>query len=39
MAVHILRLLDFFVYGTRTGGGNVLMTGEVETTVDPPVEA
>ena len=39
MAVHILRLLDFFVYGTRTGGGNVLMTGEVKTTVDPPVEA
>ena len=23
MAIHILRLLDFFVYGTRPGPGNV----------------
>ncbi len=37
MAVHIVRLLDFFVYGTKVGGGNVLMTGEVRTTIDPPV--
>jgi hypothetical protein len=37
MAVHIVRLLDFFVYGTKPGGGNVLMTGEVRATVDPPV--
>jgi ABC-type polysaccharide/polyol phosphate transport system ATPase subunit len=38
LAVHIVRLLDFFVYGTKAGGGNVLMTGEVRATVDPPVE-
>jgi ABC-type polysaccharide/polyol phosphate transport system ATPase subunit len=35
MAIHILRLLDFFVYGTRPGPGNVVMDGEVEALVDP----
>jgi hypothetical protein len=35
MAIHILRLVDFFVYGTRPGGGNVVMTGDVEAVVHP----
>ena len=25
MAVHVMRLFDFFVYGTKTGAGNVLL--------------
>jgi ABC-type polysaccharide/polyol phosphate transport system ATPase subunit len=35
MAIHILRLLDFLVYGTRSGPGNVVMEGEVEALLDP----
>jgi hypothetical protein len=30
MAIHVLRLLDFFVYGTRPGAGNVSVNAEVE---------
>ncbi|MGI8862977.1 MAG: ABC transporter ATP-binding protein [Solirubrobacteraceae bacterium] len=33
MAIHIMRLLDFFVFGTRPGSGNVSMRGEVKTAV------
>ena len=33
MAIHMLRLIDFFVYGTRPGAGNIAMTGDVETVV------
>jgi hypothetical protein len=36
MAIHVLRLLDFFVYGTKAGRGNVLLHTEVEARVDPP---
>jgi ABC-2 type transport system ATP-binding protein len=34
MAIHILRLLDFFVYGTKPGVGNIAMNGDVETVVE-----
>jgi hypothetical protein len=30
MAIHVLCLLDFFVYGTRPGPGNVSVNAEVE---------
>jgi hypothetical protein len=33
MAIHIMRLLDFFVFGTKPGAGNVFMDGEIETAV------
>ena len=36
LALHILRLLDFVVYGTRSGPGNVLVEGEVVATVSRP---
>ncbi|HTX47439.1 MAG TPA: ABC transporter ATP-binding protein [Solirubrobacteraceae bacterium] len=39
VAVHIMRLLDFVVFGTRPGGGSVLMTGEVDAVVEPAVRA
>jgi ABC-type polysaccharide/polyol phosphate transport system ATPase subunit len=35
MAIHILRLLDFFVFGTRPSPGSVAMAGEVDTVVEP----
>jgi ABC-2 type transport system ATP-binding protein len=35
LAIHILRLLDFFVFGTKPGAGNIAMTGEVETAIEP----
>ena len=34
MAIHILRLLDFFVFGTKPGAGNIAMTGDVETVIE-----
>ena len=34
MAIHILRLLDFFVFGTRPGAGNIAMTGDVEAVIE-----
>ena len=34
MAIHMLRLMDFFVFGTRPGAGNIAMTGAVETVVE-----
>jgi len=33
MAIHIMRLLDFFVFGTKPGAGNVSMDGEVQAEV------
>jgi hypothetical protein len=33
MAIHVMRLLDFFVFGTRPGAGNITMHGEVRTDV------
>ena len=33
MAIHIMRLLDFFVFGTRPGSGNVSTRSEVKTAV------
>jgi hypothetical protein len=35
MAIHIMRLLDFFVFGTHPGAGNVSMRAEVKTAVSP----
>jgi ABC-2 type transport system ATP-binding protein len=35
MAIHILRLLDFFVYGTKPGAGNIAMNGPVEAVIEP----
>ena len=34
MAIHILRLLDFFVFGTKPGAGNIAMTGDVEVVIE-----
>jgi ABC-2 type transport system ATP-binding protein len=34
MAIHIMRLLDFFVFGTHPGAGNVSMRAEVKTSVN-----
>jgi ABC-type polysaccharide/polyol phosphate transport system ATPase subunit len=34
MAIHIVRLLDFFVFGTQPGPGNVAMTGDVEVALE-----
>ena len=31
MAIHMLRLMDFVVFGTRPGAGSIAMTGAVET--------
>ncbi len=36
MAIQMLRLLDFYVYGTRPGAGNVALDAEVEVVLDPP---
>jgi len=35
MAIHILRLLDFFVFGTKPGAGNVVANAEVESVLEP----
>jgi len=35
MAIHILRLFDFVVFGTRPGPGNIAFAGEVEAVVGP----
>jgi len=34
MALHLVRLLDFVVYGTRTGAGSVLVDADVEVSVE-----
>jgi hypothetical protein len=34
MAIHILRLVDFFVYGTRPGAGSVAISGEVDVVIE-----
>jgi hypothetical protein len=39
MAIHILRLLDFFVFGTKPGAGNISMTGKVETMIEAAGQA
>lgn len=36
MAVQMLRLLDFYVYGTRPGAGDVVLDADVEASFDPP---
>jgi hypothetical protein len=36
MAIHILRLLDFHVFGTRPGAGNIAMNGDVRTVIEAP---
>jgi hypothetical protein len=33
VAIHILRLLDFFVFGTKPGAGNIAMTSEVDAVI------
>jgi ABC-type polysaccharide/polyol phosphate transport system ATPase subunit len=33
-AIHILRLLDFFVFGTKAGAGSIALDGEVQTTIE-----
>jgi hypothetical protein len=35
MGIHILRLVDFVVYGTRHGAGSITMRGEVQADVEP----
>ena len=35
LALHILRLLEFVVYGTRPGPGSISVDAEVEAEVDP----
>ncbi len=39
MAIQMLRLLDFYVYGTEPGAGNVLLDADVEAVLDPPSHA
>jgi ABC-type polysaccharide/polyol phosphate transport system ATPase subunit len=34
MAIHILRLIDFVVYGTRPGPGSVALSSEVEAVIE-----
>ncbi|MGB9182894.1 MAG: Wzt carbohydrate-binding domain-containing protein, partial [Solirubrobacteraceae bacterium] len=34
MAIHILRLLDFFVYGTKPAAGNITLNSEVRTVIE-----
>jgi ABC-type polysaccharide/polyol phosphate transport system ATPase subunit len=34
VAIHILRLLDFFVFGTKPGAGNIAMTSEVDAVIE-----
>ncbi len=34
-AIHILRLLDFFVFGTKPGAGSIVLDGDVQTTIEP----
>jgi hypothetical protein len=34
LALHVVRLLDFVVYGTRPGPGSVTVKAEVEATVE-----
>ena len=36
MAVQMLRLLAFYVYGTRPGAGDVVLDADVEASFDPP---
>jgi hypothetical protein len=36
MAVQILRLLDFYVYGTRPGAGNVAIDADIKAVLDRP---
>jgi ABC-type polysaccharide/polyol phosphate transport system ATPase subunit len=38
LALHILRLLDFVVYGTRPGPGSISVEADVEAVLDPEVE-
>jgi hypothetical protein len=33
MAIHILRLIDFYVFGTKPGPGNVGIAGEIEAVI------
>jgi ABC-type polysaccharide/polyol phosphate transport system ATPase subunit len=35
IALHVLKLLDFFVYGTRPGVGSVSAQADVQATVEP----
>jgi ABC-2 type transport system ATP-binding protein len=39
MAIHILRLLDFYVYGTRPGPGNISLDTELKALVEPTDQA
>jgi hypothetical protein len=34
MALHMVRLLDFVVYGTRTGAGRVMVDADVDVSVE-----
>jgi hypothetical protein len=36
MAVQILRLVDFYVYGTRPGAGSVAIDADVKAVLDLP---
>jgi ABC-2 type transport system ATP-binding protein len=38
VALHVLRLLDFVVYGTRPGPGSVSVQADLEAVVDPEPE-
>ena len=35
VAIHMLRLLDFNVYGTRPAAGSVVLDADVEAVLDP----
>ena len=35
-ALHVLRLLDFYVFGTRPGAGNVAMNREIQAVIHAP---
>jgi hypothetical protein len=39
VALHVLRLLDFVVYGTRPGPGSVSVQADLEAVVDPELES
>jgi hypothetical protein len=39
VAVHIVRLLDFLVYGARVVPGNVVLDNEVRAAIEPTAAA
>jgi ABC-2 type transport system ATP-binding protein len=39
MAIHVLRLLDFYVFGLKPGPGNIAVTGDVHAVIETAIDA